>query len=131
MIIFKTTSEHLKAVVRNLKYATDDLPAGLAMGDDVLLQVTYLSERQGPPKIRYAWKHLRSYADAHDETMALWQHRWRYIVEGAHLCRLKRPFDIRKVQVSDKDYGAAVRYVYVDPKDVDAITAADLLRCWD
>jgi hypothetical protein len=131
MIILKTTSDHLQAVIRNLKYATDDLPTQLTPGDDVLIQVTFLSERQGPPKIRYAWKHLRCYEDTRGESVALWQHRWRFIVEGGRLCRLKRPFDVRDVQVTEKDYGAAVRYVYVEPQDVSAILAANLLVCWE
>jgi len=131
MIVFKTTSDHLQAVVRNRKYPTDDLPTDLRVGDDVLIQVTYLSDRQGPPKIRYAWKHLRSYEDKSGESVDMWQHRWRFIIEGSGPCRFKRSFDIREIQVTTKDYGAAVRYVYVEPHDLRAIIAANLLECWE
>jgi len=130
MIIFKTTSDHLQAVIHNVKYATDDLPTELTIGEDVLIQVTFLSERQGPPTIRYAWRHARAYEDTTGESVILWQHRWRFIVEGTNLCRLRRPFDIRTVQVTDKDYGAAMRYAYVDPQDVRAIVATKHLACW-
>lgn len=130
MIILKTTSAHLQAVVRSRKHATDDPPIDLRVGDIVLIQVTFLSDRQGPPTIRYAWKHRGYYEDRSGESMMLWGHRWRFILEGTDLCRLKRPFDIRKVQVSTKDYGAAVRYVYVEPGDEKAIVSANLLACW-
>lgn len=130
MIIFKTTSQHLQSVIRSRKYATDDLPIELRAGDSVLIQVTYLSDRQGPPKIRYAWKHKRSYEDESGESLKLWGYRWRFIVEGRDLCRLKRPFDIRQIQVTSKDYGAAVRYVYVEAADASVIQTAQLLECW-
>ena len=130
MIIFKTTSEHLDAVRRNLKYATDDIPTELKVGDSVLIQVTYLSEKQGPPKIRYAWKHYNSYEDKEGESFRLWGYQWRYIIEGQRLCRLKHPFDIRDVQVTEKDYGSAQRYVYVAPEDERIIVREGLLVCW-
>jgi hypothetical protein len=57
------------------------------------------------------------------------QERWRYIIECSGLCVLKRPFDVGRAQVSSKDYGAAVRYVYVEPEDEVVLRTKGYLDC--
>ena len=129
VIILKTTSDHAKGVRTHRKHATDVPPVDLAAGDDVLVQVTFLTARGGPPTVRYRMRFVRCYPDIHNESDAIWGQHWDYIIECRDLCVLRRPFDIQQVQKSAKDYGAAVRYVYVDPVDETAIRAAGLLDC--
>ncbi len=74
-------------------------------------------------------KYLRHYLDTANESIRIWGERWRYIIECSDLCVLRRPFDIAKIQVSSKDYGAAVRYVYVEPEDEKALRAKGYLDC--
>jgi len=129
LIIVKTTSEHSTGVRRNRKYATDDSPIDLKSGDDVLVQVTVLTNLPGTHTIRYRMKFVRFYLDAQEESKKIWGERWRYIIECSDLCILRRPFDITHVQVSSKDYGAAVRYVYVDLVDQDVLRKQGYLDC--
>ena len=129
MIIVKTTSLHSQGVRRNRKYATDDPPLDLKLGDDVLVQVTVVTTPPGQHTIRYRMKYLRYYRDENDESFTIWGERWRYIIECSELCVLKRPFDIARVQVSSKDYGAAVRYVYVEAEDEQLLRTKGYLDC--
>ena len=129
MIIVKTTSLHSDGVRRNRKYATDDPPLNLSLGDDVLVQVTVVTNPPGQHTIRYRMKYVRHYLDVKNESFAIWRERWPYIIECAELCVLKRPFDIARVQVSSKDYGAAVRYVYVEPEDELVLRTNGYLDC--
>ncbi len=129
MIIVKTTSTHSIGVRRHRKYATDDPPIDLRAGDDVLVQVTVLSAVPGTHTIRYRMKFVRSYLDSADESMAIWGEHWPYIIECSDLCILRRPFDISRVQVSSKDYGAAVRYAYVDPADEKVLRKQGYFDC--
>ena len=129
MIIVKTTSLHSHGVRRNRKYATDDPPIELSPGDDVLVQVTVATTPPGQHTVRYRMRFVRYYLDEKNESLAIWGERWRYIIECSDLCVLKRPFDIARVQVSSKDYGAAVRYVYVQPEDERVLHAKGYLDC--
>jgi hypothetical protein len=83
----------------------------------------------GVHTIRYRMKFVRCYPDTVGESVAIWGERWRYIMECTDLCVLRRPFDIRDVQVTLKDYGAAVRYVYVEPADEEALRLGGYLVC--
>jgi hypothetical protein len=74
-------------------------------------------------------KFVRHYRDAKNESFTIWGERWPYIIECSDLCILKRPFDIARVQVSSKDYGAAVRYVYVEPADETVLRTKGYLDC--
>ena len=129
MIIVKTTSLHSDGVRRNRKYATDDPPTELSPGDDVLVQVTITTNPPGQHAIRYRMKFVRYYLDAKKESFAIWGEQWRYIIECSELCVLKRPFDIARVQVSSKDYGAAVRYAYVEREDEQVLRDKGYLDC--
>jgi len=74
-------------------------------------------------------KFVRFYLDSEKESTKIWGEQWRYIIECSDLCILRRPFDIAQVQVTSKDYGAAVRYVYVDPADQDVLRKQGYLDC--
>jgi len=70
---------------------------------------------------------VRSYRDAQGESDKIWGHHWPFIIEGTDLKELERPFNIKAVQKSSKNYGQGGPVVYVDPLDQRAIESGGYL----
>jgi 5-methylcytosine-specific restriction protein A len=129
LIILKTDSGNIEGVRKHAKHATDVPPRHLEPGDLILIQVTVLSSNNPAPVIRYVMEYVRCYEDRSDESGRIWGRHWRYIVEGARLKNLLRPFDIRTYQVSKVSYGrGAIKYVYVRPEDAAILRQRGLLE---
>jgi 5-methylcytosine-specific restriction protein A len=129
VILFKTDAKHMFGVRKYARHATDAVPRELVPGETILLQVTVLSARSAAPKIKYVMTFVKSYPDETGESDRIWGRHWRYIVEGVDLYELKRPVDMRQVNESGTNYRrGAVKYVYVHPKDEQAILASGRLE---
>jgi hypothetical protein len=130
MLLLKTDDQHVVGVRRHAKHATDGEPRELRAGDTLLVQVTYASMAAPVSRVRYAMTFVRCYEDRAGESKNIWQHQWRYIIEGKNLCTLRHPFDIDDVKVSSKNYGQGViRFAYVDPADEAEIRRRGHLVC--
>ena len=123
MLLLKTHEKHMAGVRRNRKHATDGAPQHVKVGDVLLVQVTFGSPNNETQRVQYAMRFVRCYEDSLGESKRIWGHQWRYIIEGDDFRILRRPFDIDDVKVTDTNYGQGViRFAYVDPRDVEAIT---------
>ncbi len=130
MLLLKTDESHVDGVRIHRKHATDGVPRGVRPGDSLLVQVTYTSMRVPLHRVKYAMTFVRCYEDTTGESLRIWGHKWRYIIEGAAFCMLRHPFDIETVQVSRKNYGRGViRFAYVDEADEAEIRRRRLLNC--
>ena len=129
MVLLKTHLGHLRGVKENAKHATDGLLTEMRPGGIALIQVTAQSSPTATPKITHAMTYLGCYPDRDGESRRIWNHEWRYIIQGMNLFELRRPFDIRRAKVSKKNYGqGAIRFVYVLPEDAAAIRAGGWLE---
>ena len=128
MLLLKTHQDHMAGVRKNRKHATDAEPRYVKHGDFLLVQVT-----SGPPgnevhRVRYAMRFDSCYEDKRGESQTIWGHQWRFIISGYDFRLLRRPFDIEDVKVTNTNYGqGAIRFVYVHPKDEEAIVAGGYL----
>jgi hypothetical protein len=128
MLLLKTREEHMDAVRRSRRHATDAEPIDAKVGDFLLIQVT-----AGPPgnethRVRYAMRFKACEPDGAGESKRIFGHQWHFLISGYEFRILRRPFDIEEVQVSDKNYGQGViRFAYVDPTDEAEILRRDLL----
>jgi hypothetical protein len=128
MILLKTRQEHMDAVRRNRKHASDACPERLTVGEWILIQVTAGRPGNETHRVRYAMRFSRCRRDLTEETLRLFGQKWRYLIEGIEFRVLRHPFDIEKVKVSTANYGqGAIRFAYVDKADADAIAARNLL----
>ncbi len=72
---------------------------------------------------------VRCYEDMNNESDKIWKHHWRYIIKGRDFHKLQRPFDIRRVQRSQRNYGhGAINFVYIDDLDALAIRSGGHLE---
>jgi len=121
MLLLKTARSTLANVIEHAKYASNIGPR-LNKGDILLLQQNLRTLAAGEEPIQYAMEFLRYYQDNKNESDRLWGKHWQYIIEASELWKLKHPFNLRKIQVSFKNYGQGVMsYAYVDPADIRVI----------
>lgn len=122
MVLLKTDFKHLRGVREHSKHATDGVLTELRSDGTLLIQVTALSSRTAAPMVEYAMTYVGCYRDHKGESKAIWGHQWEYIIQGYGIYPVRRPFDIRRVKVSSKNYGqGAIRFAYVVPEDAKAI----------
>jgi 5-methylcytosine-specific restriction enzyme A len=122
MIIFKTDVSTLKNVLAAAKHAVNGRPTRAKAGDIILVAQTVETLQPGQKSINWIMEYVRSYEDTEGETIKLWGRSWRYIVE-ARSVRQVEPFNIDELQRSNKNYGAAVNFTYLDPEDEEAVLA--------
>jgi len=119
LYIFRTHPENIPQVVRLRKHALNRRP-NLEIGEHVLIART-LADDDGIPPIRYIMRYFRTLPDLHNETTAIWGRPWPFIMEFDDCRELSRPFDIRDVQVTTRNYGPGGPIVRVHPADEYAI----------
>jgi 5-methylcytosine-specific restriction enzyme A len=127
MVIFKTDAGTLPGVVAHSKHALYKVPTRLEYGDTILVAQTIQSLLPGQKQIRYCMTFVRSYRDTLGESDKIWGKHWGFIVEGANLKELSRPFNIAAIRSSSKNYGQGGPVVYVHPLDEKAIKSGGYL----
>ena len=127
MILLKTHGKHMDGVIRNAKHALKGRLRYVKSGDIVLVSQTEASLAPDQLPIRHLMKYVRCYPDADRESFRIWGSQWPYIVEGRDLRRLKVPFRMSDVQVSEKNYGQGGTICYVDPSDEDFLLSSGFL----
>lgn len=122
IVILRTSKETIGEVVRQSKYALcGALDEGkLRPGDTILIAQT-VATSGGQAPIRYRMEYVRCYADRTGESKRIWGKQWPFMVEGANARPLKKPFDIRRLQVTTKNYAQGGTVVYVEPEDVEVL----------
>lgn len=130
MIILRTNPENISEVVRHAKHALNKKPT-LNQGELILIsqisENTIFGYRECKNPIQYVMEFERIYLDTSGESIKIWGKPYKYIVEGRN-CRPLRPFDIRKYQVTKKEYGPGGPFVYVEPEDVRVLQQHGLLE---
>jgi hypothetical protein len=128
MLLLKTRQEHMEAVRKNRKHASDGCPQSIAPGDWLLVQVTFGRPGNETHRVKYAMRFVRCYEDLAGESKRLFGHTWRYIIAGRDF-RMLKPFDIESVRVSNANYGQGViRFAYIDSADEKLILDRGLLQ---
>jgi hypothetical protein len=127
MIIFRTSPETIREVVRLSKHALASQPR-LKPGELILISQTVADSRDGKPPIRYVMEFVRIYPDSKGESKKIWGKQWPYIVEGKNCYPLKYPFSMRQYQISNKNYAQGGPYVYVAPADEQVLRQRNLLE---
>lgn len=110
----------MEGVLRNQKHATHNKPQ-FQDGEIILIQQTvgtlaYPSQKT----IRWIMNYVDSYPDIDNESDAIWNEHWNFIVRGENL-RPIEGFNISDIQVTDHNYGPIVTYAKVLPQDEEAI----------
>jgi hypothetical protein len=116
MILLKTSGRTIDKVVEHAKHALHR-PLYLARGELILISQTEDSLRHADLPIRCSMEYVRCYEDKDGESLRIWGKRWNYIVEGANCRRLRKPFRMSEVQVSDKNYGRGFVVFNIDSAD--------------
>jgi hypothetical protein len=116
MILLKTSGQTIDKVVEHSKHALARLPS-IVRGELILISQTEDSLRHGELPVRYVMEFVRCFEDNSGETLRIWGRRWKYIIEGTNLCRLKKPFRMSEVQVSGKNYGQGFVLFRIEPED--------------
>jgi 5-methylcytosine-specific restriction protein A len=124
--IFRTGKDTLSKVVNEAKYALPGKPK-MRRGDTILLALKAGDIRDGKPPIRYQMDFVRAYPDRDGESERIWGRHWDWMIEGANCRPLDRPFNIRKFQVTDKNYARGGTVVYVEPDDEQEILKRGLI----
>jgi hypothetical protein len=128
MLLLKTRQQHMDAVRRSHKHASDVCPKKIGRGDWLLIQVTSGAAGNETHRVKYAMQFLRCYPDTAGESFRLFGYSWQYIIEGDAFRILRHPFDIETIKVSSTNYGQGViRFAYVHPADASAIIKKELL----
>ena len=125
--IFRTGEDTLRTVVREAKYALPGRP-NLTPGDTILLALRSADIRDGRPPVRYRMEFVRAYEDQDGESVRLWGRQWKWMIEASNCQRLAKPFDIQKLQVTDKNYAQGGTVVYVEPEDQVILSSRGLLN---
>lgn len=116
MLIFKTDASTMKGVLENAMHATNSRPLRVNRGDLILIYQTIGSLKPGERAIRYVMDFVSYEKDVNDESVTIWDKKWKYLIKGKNL-RPVEPFDINDIQVSDRKYGSIQTFGYVDEKD--------------
>lgn len=120
VILLRTSPETIGNVVIHAKYALKGELRRFRPGDIALIAQKAATVPDGKP-IRYMMRFVRSYRDSKNESDAIWGRHWAYIIECRDCRPLLRPFNIRQIQVTDKNYAQGGTVVYVTPEDADVI----------
>lgn len=120
MILFKNKAETMEGVLRNQKHATEN-NLQFEPGEIILIQQTITSLPSKKDKsIKWIMDYVRTYPDINGESHRIWGKDWKYIIEGKNL-RTVEGFNIKELQVSEKDYGSAMIYANVLSEDEEII----------
>ena len=124
MFIIKTTAETIEQVIKNCKHASMDRLRKAKIGDLVLIAQTRHSIENDIDMDYKSIRHLMQYEgimyDKNNESEKIWGRKWRYIINLSNLKEIK-PFNIEDIQISNKKYGAAVKFTYLTNEDEDAV----------
>jgi len=103
MWLLKTRGENLEGVVKHGKHATNRwLAAGL--GDHILIAETKATLAKGAKRIRYAAEFEACREDKRGESIIFWHRPFKYMIDLRNLREIE-PFDLKDVQVSQRNYG--------------------------
>lgn len=114
MIVLRTHPAHIPRVVELSLHALHAKPR-IARGERVLIS-RLAGFPDGRPAVQYVMDFV-AYRPGTEEARRIWGRDWRYIMEGRNCRVLKRPFNLRQVQVSSRNYGQGGPFVYVHPDD--------------
>jgi len=131
MLVVRTHASTLPNVVKHAKHALDALPRDLRRGDLILIAQTRDTLSPGQKAIRFVMEFKRAYPDRGGESKRIWGKQWRFIIEGTGCRCLRRPFDLRDICISGRDYGQGGPYMYVDPRDEAVLQAEGYLESDD
>lgn len=126
MIIVRTSAETIDNVVLHMKHALNGRPK-LSPGEKILIAQTKSSLPYHKEPIQYLMEFEQIYYDKEKESLKIWGKFWPYIIKGKNCKRLKTPFDINRIQTTNKNYGRGGPIVYVERKDEDIIINNGLL----
>jgi hypothetical protein len=128
MIIMKTRPEHMRGVIDSGMHACDDLMHQARPGDLLLVAVMVGIV---PAIVTHAMRLKKQYRDYANRSQAIWERRWRYLVDGEEgCCPLESPFcpQYERAPGSTKNYGKGARtFVYVDRGDAEEFARKGLL----
>jgi hypothetical protein len=125
MTIFRTSRKTIQTVVQHSKHALKGCPE-LTQGDLILVS-ELVTECFDDMPIKYVMEYVRCYKDDTGESETLWGKQWKYMIEGKNCRPLRSPFNINRLQVSDKNYGQGGPWVHVDPADEKVLRERGLL----
>lgn len=120
MLLIKTSSGTLEAVLREAKHALHGKPQNAKAGETILVSQTKNGLLPGQKPIRWIMEYVECYRDALNESDKIWGKHWEFIVK-ADKVRAVEPFDIDDIKVTDKNYASTQTFSYVDPEDEKAI----------
>jgi len=105
MLLLKTRLENIPGVLETSKHATH-YPPKAEPGDLVLIAITRNTLPKRQKSIQYIARFRGLRPDHTGESIDIWKHPWRYIVELDDIEEVS-PFNLEEVQASNTDY----RYV--------------------
>jgi len=126
VLLLKTQSANLPIVIRHKKYGLSFAPR-LEPGDLLLFSETRSTLPPGQKPIRYWMTYAKARPDLDGETERLWGKHWRYVILGSEAGKLDCPFDIRILQVSEKNYGQAGP-TYLEDDDCQVLVGGGYLK---
>jgi hypothetical protein len=127
VLLLKTHGENLKTVILTGVHALESKPQ-LNPGDIILLSQTIATLPVGHQPIQYAARFGRFVDDTENISDRLWGRHWKYLLVLADRWRLRVPFRMRDVQVTDAGYEQGGPYAYVASADEERIRRLGLLE---
>jgi 5-methylcytosine-specific restriction enzyme A len=116
MRLFKNHATTLEGVIRNQKHASYN-NLQLENGELILIQQTVNSLRfQSQKTIRWIMEYVETYEDVNNESDEIWGQHWNYIIRGENL-RPVEGFNISDIQVTNKNYGPAIKPAEIEAED--------------
>jgi len=103
MWLLKTRGENLPGVLKHSKHATNRWLAA-EPGDVVLIAETKATLAKGAKRIRYAADFEACREDKRGESIIFWRRSFKYVIDLRNLREIE-PFDLKDVQVSQRNYG--------------------------
>ena len=119
MLLLKTSKETIDNVVKYAKHATDTIP-NAQLGDLILIAQTITSLEIGQKQIRYIMTFKGHRLDTSAESLRIWGKQWKYMIDGYDVTQILG-FNLKDIQVSDKNYGPIVTHCRLNPEDEEAV----------
>lgn len=119
LLLLKTSGETIGNVIRHAKHATNAIP-NAQPGDLLLIAQTISSLELGEKQIRYVMTFKGYRLDTQGESQRIWGKQWKYMIDGYDVTEVPG-FDLKDIQVTNKNYGPVVTHCRLDPKDEKAI----------
>jgi hypothetical protein len=119
MLLLKTSGKTIGEVVKRAKHATHTKP-NAQQGDLVLIAQTKSTLKPGQKSIRYIMTYKGYRLDTRNESQRIWSRKWKYMIDGNDVIEIPG-FDIKDIQVSDKNYDFAQTHDRLKQEDEEAV----------